>query len=168
MQWYVLRSKRNMEEALWLQLDSRGFQTFYPQIRVKPINPRMRTMRPYFPGYLFVHAELTVVGQSIFTWLPYSQGLVTFGGDPAPVTEELLQAIRKRVELINAGDRPQAAGLQQGDLVAITDGPFAGYEAIFDADVAGDERVRVFLKLLQVQQVRLELPGGQIRPITRH
>jgi hypothetical protein len=46
----------------------------------------------------------------------------------------------------------------------ISDGPFAGYEAIFDARVPGSERVRVLLQLLNSQrQVPLELTAGQIK-----
>lgn len=170
MRWYALRSKPNREEALWLQACARGFEVFYPRLQVKPTNPRCRTVRPYFPGYLFVRTKLEEVGQSVFSWMPYAQGLVSFGGDPAEVPEGLVQAIRKRVEEINAagGEQlEQLAGIEPGDMVSILAGPFAGYKAIFDARVAGNERVRVFLKLLQVHQMKLELPGDQIQPIKR-
>jgi transcription antitermination factor NusG len=168
MRWYVLRSKPNREEALWLEVSARGFETFYPHIRVQPVNPRSRKMRSYFPGYLFVLAELKDVGRSTFTWMPYSQGLVTFGDEPAEVPESLLQAIRKRVEQINQSGGEQMVGLERGETVVIQGGPFDGYEAIFDAGVSGNERVRVFLKLLKAQQLSLELPAGQIRAKSPH
>ena len=168
MRWYVLRSKPNREEALWLEVDARGFQSFYPHMRVQPANPRSRKSRAYFPGYIFVRAQLAAVGQSIFTWLPYSQGLVSFDGEPAEVPEGLVQAIRRRVEEIEAAGGEQWAGLEPGDLVMIQAGPFAGYKAVFDARVAGNERARVLLKLLQVQQMKLELPVGQIQRVTVH
>jgi hypothetical protein len=41
--------------------------------------------------------------------------------------------------------------------------PFSSYEAIFDVRLSGDERVRVLLKLLNRQQIPLELPGRQIQ-----
>jgi transcription antitermination factor NusG len=167
MRWYVLRSKPNREEALWLETDARGHQTFYPRLIAKPVNPRARRVRPYFPGYLFVRARLAAVGQSEFTWLPHSQGLVSFGGEPAEVPETLVQAIRRKVDEINWGGGEQLSGLMPGDTVQIQGGPFDGYKAIFDARVAGDERVRVLLSLLQVRQVKLELPVGQIQPINR-
>ncbi len=171
MRWYVLRSKPNREEALWLEATARGFQAYYPSLRVQPVNPRSRKVRPYFPGYLFVRTRLADVGQSVFSWMPYSQGLVSFGGDPAEVPEELVQAIRKRVEQLNAsgGEHLAAlADLKQGEVVVIEDGPFAGYQAIFDARVSGSQRVRVLLKLLQSQQTKLELPAAQVRPAKRH
>ena len=168
MRWYAIRSKPNREEALWTEIDARGFQSFYPHVRVKPVNPRSRTIRPYFPGYLFVKASLADVGQSVFAWLPYSLGLVSFGGEPAEVAEGLIQALRKHLEDIKAESAEPLRGLNPGDPVLIQDGPFAGYEAIFDARVGGEERVRVLLNLLKMQQIKVELPAGQIQPIKRH
>jgi transcription antitermination factor NusG len=48
-------------------------------------------------------------------------------------------------------------------VVVIQDGPFAGYEAIFDTRLPGRERVRVLLKLLQKRQVPVDLPAAQIK-----
>ena len=167
MRWYVLRSKPNREEALWLQVDARGFESFYPRIRVQPVNPKARTIRPYFPGYMFVHVRLADVGLTAFSWMPYSNGLVAFGEQPAEVPEGLVQALHKRVDEINISGGEQLVGLKKGDRVRIQGGPFDGYEAIFDACVAGDQRVRVLMKLLRVQQMKLELPSGQIQILKR-
>ena len=54
--------------------------------------------------------------------------------------------------------------LRSGDSVVIHSGPFAGYEAIFDARLPGPERVRVLLKLLRNRQMPVDLPAGQVRP----
>jgi transcriptional antiterminator RfaH len=167
MRWYVLRSKPNREEALWLEASARGFQTYYPYLRVQPVNPRSRKVRPYFPGYVFVQADLPTVGLSVFSWMPYSQGLVSFDSEPAEVPELLVEAIRKRVEQVNASGGEHLVDLTHGEAVVIDGGPFDGYQAIFDARVAGRERVRVLLKLLQKEQLRLELPAQQIRPVKR-
>jgi transcriptional antiterminator RfaH len=47
--------------------------------------------------------------------------------------------------------------------VIIQEGPFKGFEAIFDVKISGNERVRVLLNLLQRRQVSLELPTGLLR-----
>ncbi len=167
MRWYVLRSKPNREEALWLEASARGFQTYFPYLHVQPVNPRSRKTRPYFPGYIFVHTHLPSVGLSAFSWMPYSQGLVSFDGEPAEVPETLVEAIRKRVDEVNASGGEQMVGLQHGEMVVIEGGPFDGYTAIFDERVSGNERVRVLLRLLKAEQLKLELPAGQIRPVKR-
>jgi transcriptional antiterminator RfaH len=163
LQWYVLRSKPNKEMVLWRELTARGFECFYPYLRLKPVNPRSRKLRPYFPGYLFVCADTEPVGASTFQWMPFSSGFVSFDNVLATVPDNYIQAIRRHVDQINAAGGKQLAGLAQGDVVVIQDGLFEGYEAIFDARLPGQERVRVFLKFLQARQVNIELPASQIR-----
>jgi transcriptional antiterminator RfaH len=163
LQWYVLRSKPNKEMVLWRELSARGFECFYPCLRLKPVNPRSRKIRPYFPGYLFVYADIEQVGASTFQWMPFSGGFVSFDEVLATVPDNLIQAIRRHVEQINAAGGEQMAGLKQGDAVRIQGGPFDGYEGIFDARLPGRERVRVLLKLLQIRQVGIELPTAQIQ-----
>jgi len=161
--WYALRTKPRKEEVVWRQVKTQGFDTYYPMLRVNPVNPRSRKIRPYFPGYLFVRADLVEVGVSVFQWMPHSLGLVSFGGEPSSVPESLIQAIRKRVDEIAAAGGETFDGLHAGDTVRISDGPFRGYEAIFDARLPGSERVRVLLELLGSQRkVPLELKAGQI------
>ena len=63
--WYALRSKPCKEDILWRQVGLRGFECFYPRLRVKPVNPRSRKIRPYFPGYMFVRADLSEAGNSV-------------------------------------------------------------------------------------------------------
>ena len=92
LRWYVLRSKPNKEDALWQEVSARNYEVFYPQICVQPVNPRSRKILPYFPGYMFVHIDMSMVGFSDFTWMPYSYGLVTFGSEPSSVPEELIHA----------------------------------------------------------------------------
>ena len=165
MKWYVLRSKPNKEMALWGELTARGYECFYPKIYARPVDPRSRKIRPYFPGYLFLHGELENIGVSTLQWMPFSTGLVSFGGIPATVPENLVQAIGRQVEAVNAAIGKPLTGLKRGERVIIEDGLFAGYEAIFDARLPGRERVRVLLKLLYSRQVHVELPESQIRVV---
>jgi len=162
--WYALRSKPRKEEVVWRQVRTQGFEAFYPRLKVNPVNPRSRKVRPYFPGYLFVSADLDEVGVSVFQWMPHAIGLVAFGGEPAAVPDSLINALRKRVEEIAAAGGEVFDGLQPGDTVRINDGPFRGYEAIFDTRLPGNERVRVLLELLGSQRrVPIELSAGQIQ-----
>jgi transcriptional antiterminator RfaH len=162
LQWYVLRSKPNKEMTLWRELNVRGFDCFYPQLLVKPANPRSRKIKPYFPGYLFLRANIDQIGASIFQWMPFSNGLVAFGETPATVPDNLIQAIRRHVDEINAAGVEQMTGLRQGDAVVIQGGLFDAYEALFDARLPGRQRVRVLLKLLEVRRISVELPATQI------
>ena len=61
-EWYVLRSKPNREELLLDQLLIRKMETYSPLIRVKPVNPRSRHIRAYFPGYFFAISGGPIAG----------------------------------------------------------------------------------------------------------
>ncbi|HEX6303975.1 MAG TPA: transcription termination/antitermination NusG family protein [Anaerolineales bacterium] len=161
--WYALRSKPRKEDVLWRQIKAQDYEIFYPRIRVQPVNPRSKKVRPYFPGYMFIRVDLEEVGKSTFNWMPHAIGLVSFGGEPAWVPDNLVHAVRKRVDEINEAGGELFEGLQEGDEIRIKEGPFAGYEAIFDARIPGSERVRVLIQMLSDRQVPVELRAGQIR-----
>jgi transcription antitermination factor NusG len=167
LQWYVLRSQVNKEMTLWRELIARGFECFYPHLNVRPVNPRSRKYRSYFPGYLFLHTDLEQVGATTFQWMPFSSGFVSFDGTPATVPDALVKAIQRHVDEINAAGGEQLAGLKRGETVVIQGGPFEGHEAIFDARLPGRERVRVLLKLLQARQMNVELPATQIKRVQK-
>lgn len=160
MHWYVLRSKPNKETLLWEQLNIRKVETFHAQIRVQTVNPRARKLKAYFPGYVFVHVDLEQVALSTLQWMPGAIGFVSFDCQPSLVPDALIHAIKRRVDEINAAGGEIFHGLKQGDLVEIRSGPFAGYEAIFDARLPGSERVRVLLKMLQGRSAKMEVPAG--------
>lgn len=161
--WYALHSHPNKEELLWQQLMAREVEVFYPRIPANPVNPRARKIKPYFPGYLFINADLEQAGISVFRWMPYATGLVMFGGEPAVVPEALIYTVRQRVDEITRAGGELLNEVKPGERVVIQDGPFAGYEAIFDVRLPGKERVRVLLQMLTRRSVPLELSAGQIQ-----
>lgn len=160
--WYALRSKPRKEDVLWRQLHAQEFEVFYPRLRIQPVNPRSKKHKPYFPGYMFINVDLDELGISTFRWMPHSVGLVSFGGEPAYVPENLIHALIKRVEEINEAGGEIFEGLNPGDPVRISEGPFAGYEAIFDARLPGNERVRVLIQMLNERHLPVEMQSGQI------
>ncbi len=146
--WYVLRTKPKKERFVHQQLVARDVPLYFPSVRVKPVNPRASKIRPYFPGYLFVRADLAQEGRNAFNWLPGTIGLVQFGGEPAAVPDNLVHELKERIAQLAQAEQKRRDGLQQGDRVRIVSGPFAGYEAIFDMRLPGKERVQVLLAFL--------------------
>ena len=76
------------------------------------------------------------------------------------VSDALIPIIKRKVDEINTAGGELFHELKQGDLVEIQSGPFAGYEAIFDARLPGSERVRVLLKMLQGRSAKMEIRAG--------
>ena len=163
--WYTYHSHPHQEEYLCHQIESLGLEYYYPSFHVKPVNPRSRKVRPYFPGYLFIHADLAISGLTTLQFMPYSYGLVQFGGEPASVPDELIIAIRKRLDFINSEDGKTAkAQFKRGTPVVIVGGIFDGYEALFDESLSGSERSKILLKTLNNYALRIEIPNSQLKP----
>jgi len=162
-QWYAIRSKPNKESFLAGQFESSGVEVFFPCVRVQPVNPRARKIRPYFPNYLFVYVDMDIVKVSTLRWMPGASGIVSFDGVPASVPGFLIDALRRQLETLNLAERQLTDGIKTGDSVVIQEGPFAGYEAIFDARISGQNRVRVLLNFLQNRRVPLEIDKQKIR-----
>jgi len=167
LSWYTIRSKPNKEDFLSKQLQAYGLEVYYPILRVKPVNPRSRKIRPYFPNYLFVRVDLGEINISDLQWMPGASSLVSFDGVPASVPDPLIDALKKQVVHYNEILANQTKNFEIGDAVVIQDGPFAGYEAVFDANISGEERVRVLLNLLQGRKLPIEIEGRQIRRAKR-
>jgi transcriptional antiterminator RfaH len=111
---------------------------------------------------MFVQVDLEEIGLSTFKWMPHAIGLVSFDNEPATVPDNLIHAVRIRVEEIAEAGGEFYDGLKQGDPVRISSGPFAGYEAIFDMRLPGSERVRVLIQMLSDRQISVELKAGQV------
>ena len=162
--WYVVRTKPRKEDFLAEQMEIRRIEIYNPRIRVQAANPRARRIRAYFPGYVFAHLDLEKSGTFSLQYIPGAVGLVSFGGEVADVPDGLVHAIRCRVDEINTAGGELFDVLKLGQTVVIHSGPFAGYEAIFDARLPGSDRVRVLLKLLKNRQMQVDLPVGQVQP----
>lgn len=158
--WYALNTKPHKERAVYALLESKPeVEVFFPALRVKPKNPRAAKVRPYFPGYMFVRVDLEREGKNILSWTPGVKGLVSFGDEPSIVPENLVNALRKQMETIVI---EQEAPFREGEPIRITQGLFAGYDAIFDRALPGRERVQVLLNFLNQHTYRVKLSADAI------
>ena len=166
--WYVLRTKPHKERPVYqMLLQEEELDVYFPALKVQPVNPRASKIRPYFPGYMFVYIDLDEQGDDALRWTPGTRGLVRFGGVPAPVPENLIVELQKRLaELQEKGGQPENE-FQQGDKVRIVDGPLAGYDAIFDTRLSGKDRVRLLLTLLSSHATRVTMEKHQIEKTER-
>lgn len=166
LHWYVLRVKPHKERAVYQVLQSREVGVYFPVLHVKPVNPRAARERPYFPGYIFVQADLDEIGANALNWVPGTHGLVTFGDIPAVVPPNLIFEIKRRLAEIEAGGGWLLNKLEKGDRVRIVNGPFAGYEAIFDVRLPGNQRVQVLLSFLSSSPQPVKLNASDIKKLS--
>jgi len=164
LSWYVLHSKPNKEDFLFSQLKNRDIEVYYPRLRVEPVNPRSRKIKPFFPGYLFVQVDLKATPLSSLAYIPGANRVISFDHEPAIVPDEVILTIKNNVDQINENPDLYHHQLKHGDPVIIQGGPFEGYQAIFDTRLKGSERVRLLVKFLRGQQVRVQVPNKMIKP----
>lgn len=157
--WYVMHSKPNQEELLRNQLRSREITVFLPRSRANPVNPRARKFKPFFPGYLFVQVDLEDTPLSSLAWVPGAIRMVSFDGEPAIVSDHVIEALKQNVSQINtSGKANKKDDFKHGDPVRIKSGAFKGYEAIFDTSLDDQSRVCLLIQMLQDRKLRLKVP----------
>jgi transcriptional antiterminator RfaH len=161
--WYVIQSHPNKEQLLYKQIDMLGIEVFYPKIKVKPVNPRSRKIRPYFPGYLFIKTNVESIGSSTIKWIPYSKGIVSFGGEPSEVPESLILTLKQKIGDSENSIIELKEEFLSGAPISVEFGLFEGYEGIFDMKLDGSDRARILLKMLSNQYVPVELDLSQIQ-----
>ncbi len=163
--WYALSVKPHKERTVHQLLKTQDVEVFFPTIKVKPKNPRAAKIRPYFPGYMFVHVNLKDMGTNAFSWTPGTRGLVAYGGEPAIVPSDLIQELKQRLAQIEESGELVLNGIKRGDHVRIVKGPFEGYEAIFDMHLPGKERVQVLLAFLSSHPQPIKLDSDDIEKL---
>ncbi len=165
--WYALRVKPHKEESVHEWLEKEAIESYLPLVRVQPKNPRAATQKPYFPGYLFISTDLVQTGTNKFNWIPGTIGLVEFGGIPAAVPRNLISDLQKLLVKIEDEGGLAKFEFRAGDSVRITEGPFSGYEAIFDLHLPGKDRAQVLLAFLSQSPQPVQLDTADIKKIKK-
>lgn len=145
--WYALYTKPRREALVAQQLRNQGLETFLPRY-VEHRRGRSPRVRPLFPCYMFVRADLDDVGISLFKWTPGMRRMVAFGGRPARVPDDAIKLVRKRLAQIAAQGGFVRARFKPGQPVRIKEGPLAGLEAVFEGPTEPAERVRILIRFL--------------------
>jgi transcription antitermination factor NusG len=160
-EWYTIFTQPRKEFEVAKYFQAKGVEVYHPTLQVKPVNPRASKIRPYFPRYLFVYADIQALGLSGLKWIPGSIGLVEFGGEPATLPEGFIEKLHQRIAAINEAGGLNLEGLKKGDLVSIASGPFEGYEGIFDHRLSAEDRVQVLLHWMG-REMRVKLNANVI------
>jgi transcription elongation factor/antiterminator RfaH len=145
--WYTLYSKPHAEYQVARALSRRGIETYLPEIDA--VKERQgRTQKPFFPCYLFMRADLEQVGLSQIAWTPGLRRIVAFDERPSRLPDRVIEAIRSKLEGINAAGGWERPPFEPGETVRITDGPFKDLLAIFEGPCSPARRVQVLLTFL--------------------
>ncbi|MGB1252455.1 MAG: transcription termination/antitermination protein NusG [Candidatus Promineifilaceae bacterium] len=164
-EWYTLWVKPHKERAVAELLGSQEVEAFAPMVKVNPVNPRSAKVRAYFPGYIFIYTDLEDKGMNHFNWMMGVHSLVSFDGEPAAVPASMIRQIEDQLAEIDRAGGLKLEGIEHGDKIRITSGPFEGFEAIFDMRLSGNERVQVLLAFLSQHPHEVRLNSADIEKI---
>lgn len=159
--WYLVRTKPGKERWVRDQLAGTLPDVFLPMLKARmPRWGRLAvSITPLFPCYLFACFELSVRYFDV-KYLPGVQGLVSAGSEPLVVPESIVQEIKLRGvdDVVEIHEKP----FDNGQPVRVVDGPFRGFEAIFDRYLSGAERVAILLSTVQTTSLRMVLPASAL------
>lgn len=158
--WYLVHTKPRQEDVALANLERQSYECYLPQKRIERIRRRKAEVatEPMFPRYLFIRLDSSDQGKSrspIRSTLGVSQ-LVHFGTRAAKVDDTLVDLLRQRERTL-----PTQAMFASGDSVVITDGPFAGIEAIYQTADA-ERRAFILLEIL-AQPESMHIDADRLR-----
>lgn len=143
--WYVAKSQPRKEQFLINNLARWDVETFYPYIRQRGL-PNGK-LEPLFPTYVFCHVDPTAPSWQAVKWAPGLSYFLQAGDDVTAIPEEVISYLRERTQVWNT--RGSQQDFSRGDSVAIVDGPFAGFEAVFSEYLSSRDRCRILMKSIQ-------------------
>jgi transcriptional antiterminator RfaH len=148
--WYVIQTKPKKEEEAKSYLSLNGLEVFNPLMETfLPRNGRMnKELKPLFPNYIFGKFDIDQ-NYNLVRWARGVKKILGFGGSFAPVSEEIVELIKKRTD--SNGIVRKNYHFEPNDLVRIKFGPLKDLLGIFDRRVSDSERVRVLLNLIGYQ-----------------
>lgn len=161
MSWYLIHTKPRQEHIALENLQRQGYEAYLPMLTVEKIRDRKLTLSTtaLFPRYCFlkINEATQTKGTNTIRSTKGVSKLITFGGTPAELNDELMKTIRQREQ--QQEHEPQQL-FRPGDELGIKSGPFAGLDAVYQMN-DGEERVMVLIELMS-KQVRLALSPDQV------
>lgn len=159
--WYLIRTKIGKEKWVRDQLSTVVPEVFLPLLKARvPRWGRLApSIGPLFPCYLFARLCLEKLYFDV-KYMPGVRGFVSAGDDPLAVPARIIEEIRRRGigDVIEIVEKP----LDSGERVVVREGPFRGFEAIFERYLSGVERVAILLSAIEASGLRVVLPASAV------
>ncbi len=159
--WYLVRTKTGKERSVRDHLAALVPEVFLPMLKARaPRWGRMAdTIAPLFPCYVFARFD---VRRQYFDvkYMAGVRGVVSAGPDPLAVPLAIITEIRRRGvdDVVEIADKPIGAG----ERVVVVEGPFRGFEAVFERYLSSAERVAILLSAVEAGGLRVVLPASSV------
>ena len=149
--WYVVKTKVRGEHVAQENLIRQGYEAWLPQVSCerRRRGKWLPDSEPLFPGYLFVELEAGVQNFSPIRSTRGVSNLVSFAREPKAMPSGAVEALRQLHD--NLENTAGHETFEKGQKVRLMDGPFRGWEGVYDTR-RSDERVIILLQVLGKQQ----------------
>lgn len=159
--WYAAYTSANHEKKAASEISRRGVECFLPVYRTvrRWSDRRVELELPLFPSYVFVRMELR--DRLKVQQVPGVAWLVGFGGVPAALPGEDIEALRSRLQgQVDARPHPL---LTTGRRVRLKHGPLAGLQGIL-VRRKGKFRLVVSIELIQ-RAMAVDVDAADVEPL---
>lgn len=170
--WYVVHAysgyekqvMRTLKERVAInEMEDRFGEILVPTEEIVEMRDgkKRKSERKFYPGYVLVQMELDDATWHLVKNTPRVLGFIGGTKDkPAPITEKEADAILRRVE--SGVDKPKPKTLfEPGEIVRVTEGPFADFNGVVEEVDYGKSRVKVAV-LIFGRSTPVELEFGQV------
>ena len=158
MYWSVAMTKANSENTALANLVNQGYTVWLPKYTQK-IGTKTR-VKPLFPRYIFVLID------DAFHSISSTRGvsrLIMNEDKPAVVPDDIINSLRSREDSKGLISLPELGKFKKGDNLCLADGPFSGYNVLYDG-MSDTDRSRVLIDLLG-RKVIIEVNDGSLSAV---
>ena len=141
MTWYLLRAKPREEWRAKQHLENQSFTVYLPVLIHKD-----QRQEPLFPGYIFLAKSSEELSLHTVRSTRGVLSFVRFGMEIAEASDELIDQIRSIEQMYR-----NVPKFVPGQTVECKSGPFAGLQAIYQAE-NGQDRCVILLKILNANR----------------
>jgi transcriptional antiterminator RfaH len=148
--WFAVVTKPRQEQIALQNLQRQGFECFLPMAE----NPYQRRSKkhkkiiePLFPRYLFLNAIAESQNLAPVRSTKGVISMVRFGTELAVISEQVINAIKQRMETDTGLIKIKPIEIKAGDKVKIFDGPLTGLNGIV-TEKSSEKRALILMELL--------------------
>ena len=165
--WYVVRTKPQKEQVARLNYEKQGYSVYLPQISktIRHARRKQRVLRPFFPGYLFLHLRPDASDWVAISSTRGAVGPICFEGCYVPVPDWIIENIRQKQD--ETGAVPHSSlemqKLQPGSKVIVNLNDDTSTNGILYS-VKGEENVVVLLDFMS-RRVKTSVHFDQVQMV---
>lgn len=161
--WYAIHTHPRQEIRADSNLRAWRVETLAPMLKTDGSGggALLKVVKPLFPRYIFARFKASELLHKV-TYTRGVNSVVSFGGNPTPVDDLIIDTIRSRIT--EDGYVRLYEKLEAGDAVVIKAGPFKDFKGIFEREIRHTDRVMLLLDAINYQS-RIEIPRGMVQKI---